>query len=62
MDAFTAHKYATSWRESLLREIAHILADDNNGIYSLVEACQEVGLNPQSLSQSEIEFVKKLVG
>lgn len=62
MDVFTAHKYATSWRESLLREIAHILADDNNDTCSLVEACQEVGLNPQSLSQSEIEFVKKLVG
>ena len=62
MDAFTAHKYATSLRESLLRKIAYILADDNNDIYSLVEACQEVGLNPQSLSQSEIEFVKRLVG
>ena len=62
MDAFTAHKYVTSWRESLLREIAHILADDNNDIYSLVEACKEVGLNPQSLSQSEVEFVKRLVG
>ena len=62
MDAFTAHKYATSWRESLLREIADILADDNNDIYSLAEACQEIGLNPQTLTQKEINFIKRLVG
>ena len=59
IDAFTAHKYMTSQRESDLSEVAHILRTGQTN--SLVAACDMVGLDASELTQYEIDFIKKLV-
>lgn len=59
IDAFTAHKYMTSQRESDLSEVAHILRTGQTN--SLVVACDMVGLNANELTQHEIDIIKKLI-
>ena len=59
IDAFTAHKYMTSQRESDLNEVAYILRTGQTN--SLVAACNMVGLNASKLTQHEIEIIKELV-
>ena len=59
IDAFTAHKYMTSQRESDLNEIAYILKTGQTN--SLVAACDIVGLDASSLTKHEIEIIKELV-
>lgn len=59
IDAFTAHKYMTSQRESDLNEIAYILKTGQTN--SLVAACNMVGLDARKLTQHEIEVIKELV-
>lgn len=59
IDAFTAHKYMTSQRESDLREVAHIIKTGQTD--SLVEACDMVGLDASELTKNEIDIIKKLV-
>ncbi len=60
MDAFTAHKYATSYRESQLRKVAQVIRLGQTN--SLVEACYIVGIEPTELTKKEINFIKRLVG
>lgn len=59
IDAFTAHKYMTSQRESDLREVAHIIKTGQTD--SLVAACDMVGLDASELTKNEIDIIKKLV-
>lgn len=59
IDAFTAHKYMTSQRESDLREVAHIIKTGQTD--SLVAACDIVGLDASELTKNEIDIIKKLV-
>ena len=59
IDAFTAHKYMTSQRESDLNEIAYILKTGQTN--NLVAACNMVGINASKLTQHEIEIIKELV-
>lgn len=59
IDAFTAHKYMTSQRESDLREVAHIIKTGQ--MNSLVAACDMVGLDASELTKNEIDIIKKLV-
>ena len=59
IDAFTAHKYMTSQRESDLREVAYIIKTGQSN--SLVAACDMVGLDASELTQHEIDIIKKLV-
>lgn len=59
IDAFTAHKYTTSQRESDLREVAHIIKTGQTD--SLVAACDMVGLDASELTQHEIDIIKKLI-
>lgn len=59
IDAFTAHKYMTSQRESDLRKVAHILRTGQTN--SLVAACDMVGLDASELTKNEIDIIKKLV-
>lgn len=59
IDAFTAHKYMTSQRESDLNEIAYILRAGQTN--SLVAACDMVGFDASELTQHEIDIIKKLV-
>ena len=61
MNAFTAQKFSNSQREADLREVAEILRISDT-IYRLVDACAIVGINPQTLTQKEINFIKRLVG
>ena len=61
MNAFIAQKFSNSQREADLREVAEILRT-NDTIYRLVDACAIVGINPQTLTQKEINFIKRLVG
>ncbi len=61
MNAFTAKKFSNSQREADLREVAEILRTSDT-IYRLVDACAIVGINPQTLTQKEINFIKRLVG
>lgn len=59
IDAFTAHKYMTSQRESDLNEIAYILKTGQTN--SLVVACNMIGLDANKLTQHEINIIKELV-
>lgn len=59
IDAFTAHKYMTSQRESDLKKVAYILRAGQTN--SLVAACNMVGVNASKLTQHEIEIIKELV-
>ena len=59
IDAFTAHKYMTSQRESDLNEIAYILKTGQTN--SLVAACDMIGLDTSSLTKHEIEIIKELI-
>ena len=59
IDAFTAHKYMTSQRESDLNKIAYILRTGQTN--SLIAACDMVGLDASELTQHEIDIIKKLV-
>ena len=61
MNAFIAQKFSNSQRDADLREIAEIWRT-NDTIDRLVDACAIVGINPQTLTQKEINFIKKLVG
>lgn len=59
MDAFTKFKYAQLQREMELSEVVRLI---NTGNYDrLSEACEDVGLNPHSLSQEEVNYIKKRV-
>lgn len=60
MDAFTAHKYAVSYRESQLRKVAQVIRLGQTN--SLFEACYIVGIEPTELTKKEINFIKRLVG
>ena len=60
MNAFDFHKYHVSAREEALREIARRLKVGYTN--NLVEACLSVGINPKSLSNKEIDFIKEIVG
>ena len=61
MNALTAQKFSDSQRESELRQVAAILRT-NDTIYRLVDACTIVGIDSQTLTQKEINFIKRLVG
>lgn len=61
MNSLTAQKFSDSQREANLRQVAEILKTSDT-IYRLVDACTIVGINPQTLTQKEINFIKKLVG
>ena len=61
MNALTVQKFSDSQRESELRQVAAILRT-NDTIYRLVDACTIVGIDSQTLTQKEINFIKRLVG
>lgn len=61
MDAFTAHKYRTSQREMDIKKIIYILKNDPN-VYKLSEACAKAGVNMYSLTEKEVDLIKKSVG
>ena len=59
MDAFTAFKYMNSQREEDISKIIQLL---RGGVYSsLVQACSSFGLDPRTLTQKEIDYIKSKV-
>lgn len=60
MNGFTAFKYMNSQREE---DISRVIEKLRGGEYdSLVQACDAVGLDPRTLTQKEINFIKRKVG